>query len=162
LRRALGVSIVATEVYDVARHLLGFTMKRFLSLFFVTLSLLATGCFDQSTTIKAPPADIETDSAVEHAPPAKKQGIEITWEVPGDPVDGFIIRYGNVPSALTKEVTISMSDIRQERDPEFGPVFRYLIRDIAPTDKIFVSIAAVKGNEVSNFSEVLEAQQEAK
>lgn len=137
-------------------------MKRFLSLFFVTLSLLSTGCFEQSKAVKGPAADVETEAAVEQSPPAKKQGIEITWEVPGDPVDGFIIRYGNVPSALTKEVTISMSDIRQERDPEFGPVFRYLIRDIAPTDKIFVSIAAVKGNEVSNFSEVLEAQQEAR
>lgn len=137
-------------------------MKRSLSLLFVTLSILATGCFDQSTAIKAPTADIETESTVEQAPPAKKQGIEITWEVPGDPVDGFIIRYGNVPNALTKEVTISISDIRQERDPEFGPVFRYLIRDIASTDKVFVSIAAVKGNEVSNFSEVLEAQPETK
>lgn len=137
-------------------------MKRFLSLFFVSLSLLTTGCFDQTKSVKAPAADIETESAIEQTPPAKKQGIEITWEVPGDPVDGFIIRYGSVPTSLTKEVTISMSDIRQERDPEFGPVFRYLIRDIAPTEKIYVSIAAVKGNEVSNFSEVLEAQQEAK
>jgi hypothetical protein len=137
-------------------------MKRSLSFFFVALSLFATGCFNQSASVKPTSADIEAESAVEQAPPAKKQGIEITWEAPGDPVDGFIIRYGNVPSALTKEVTISMSDIRQERDPEYGPVFRYLIRDIAPTDRIFVSIAAVKGNEVSSFSDVLEAQPEAK
>jgi len=94
------------------------------------------------------------------APEAPKQGIEVTWEIPSEPVDGFIIRYGSSPSSLSKEVTLSSRDIKEERDPEFGPVYRYLIRDVENAQKLFVSIAAVKGQSVSNFSEVLVAQAE--
>jgi len=81
--------------------------------------------------------------------------------VPGEPVDGFIIRYGDSPATLSREVTISSADIREETDPEFGPIYRYLIRDAADAKRLFVSIAAVKGQAVSNFSEALEAQAEA-
>ena len=84
----------------------------------------------------------------------------MTWEMPSEPVDGFIIRYGSSPSSLSKEVTISARDIKEERDPEFGPVYRYLIRDVENAQKLFVSIAAVKGQSISNFSDVLEAQAE--
>jgi len=94
------------------------------------------------------------------APEAPKQGIEVTWEIPSEPVDGFIIRYGSSPSSLSKEVTLSSRDVKEERDPEFGPVYRYLIRDVENAQKLFVSIAAVKGQSVSNFSEVLVAQAE--
>ena len=94
------------------------------------------------------------------APEAPKQGIEVTWEMPSEPVDGFIIRYGSSPGSLSKEVTISSRDMREERDPEFGPVYRYLIRDVESAQKLFVSIAAIKGQSVSNFSQVLEAQAE--
>jgi hypothetical protein len=91
---------------------------------------------------------------------ATQQGIEVTWETPSEPVDGFIIRYGSSPSSLTKEVTISSADIREVNDPEYGPVYRYLIRDVESSKKLFVSIAAVKGQSISNFSDVLEAQSE--
>lgn len=94
------------------------------------------------------------------APEAPKQGIEVTWEMPSEPVDGFIIRYGSSPNSLSKEVTVSSHDIKEERDPEFGPVYRYLIRDVENAQKLFVSIAAVKGQSVSNFSDALEAQAE--
>ena len=50
--------------------------------------------------------------------------------------------------------------MKEERDPEFGPVYRYLIRDVENAQKLFVSIAAIKGQSVSNFSQVLEAQAE--
>jgi len=92
------------------------------------------------------------------APDAPKQGIEFTWEVPSESVDGFIIRYGNSPSSLSKEITISATEIREERDPEHGPVYRYLVRDIEETGPLFWSIAAVTGQSISNFSDVLEVK----
>jgi hypothetical protein len=129
----------------------------------VTL-LLASGCslFQSSSQLSDSSKVIEEKSIVEaqHAPEAPKQGIEVTWETPSEAVDGFIIRYGSSPNSLTKEVTISATDIREVNDPEFGPVYRYVIRDIENTKKLFVSIAAVKGQAVSNFSDVLEAQAE--
>jgi hypothetical protein len=126
--------------------------------------LLISGCslFQSSPQNSDSAALVQERALVEaqHAPEAPKQGIEVTWETPSEPVDGFIIRYGTSPNSLTKEVTISAADMREERDPQYGPVYRYLIRDVENSKKLFVSIAAVKGQAVSNFSEVLEAQAE--
>jgi hypothetical protein len=86
------------------------------------------------------------------------EGIEVTWEVPGEPVDGFVIRYGPSRSDLSKELKVSADDLRQESDPEYGPVYRYFIKDVTPSTPLFVSIAAYKGDRISNFSEVLAEQ----
>lgn len=141
----------------------GRTMRKILTsiAFFVT-PLLLSGCslFGSSSPSGDDAQAVQERALIEArvAPEAPKQGIEVTWEVPSESVDGFIIRYGSTPSSLSKEVTISATDIREERDPEFGPVYRYLIRDVGDADRLFVSIAAVKGQTISNFSEVLEAQ----
>jgi hypothetical protein len=126
--------------------------------------LFASGC----SLFTSSPTGVDSQKILEEralvdaqtAPEAPKHGIEVTWEMPSEPVDGFIIRYGSSPSSLSKEVTISARDIKEERDPEFGPVYRYLIRDVENAQKLFVSIAAVKGQSISNFSDVLEAQAE--
>jgi hypothetical protein len=131
----------------------------------LALSLLfISGCsLFQSSPQNVESAKILEEKALveaQHAPEAPKQGIEITWETPSEAVDGFIIRYGSSPNSLTKEVTLSTTDIREVNDPEYGPVYRYLIRDVENASKLYVSIAAVKGQAVSNFSDVLEAQAE--
>jgi|LauGreDrversion4_2_1035121.scaffolds.fasta_scaffold05832_8 hypothetical protein len=140
-------------------------MTKTLSTLALSISLLfASGCsLFQSSSPEPDSAKLLEEKALveaQHAPEAPKQGIEVTWETPSEPVDGFIIRYGSSPNALTKEVTISSSDIREVNDPEYGPVYRYLIRDVDNVKKLFVSIAAVKGQAISNFSDVLEAQAE--
>jgi hypothetical protein len=139
-------------------------MRRLCTAFTVFLSLtLLSGCAllsGKSVQTK----DVVTESAKldpTTAPVIPSNGIEVTWEVPSEPVDGFIIRYGDSPATLAREVTISSADIREETDPEFGPVYRYLIRDAADASRLFVSIAAVKGQAVSNFSEALEARADA-
>jgi hypothetical protein len=138
---------------------------RFVTLALSTALFFASGCslFHSSPQAGDSQQRFEEKALVDAqtAPEAPKQGIEVTWEMPSEPVDGFIIRYGSSPGTLSKEVTISARDIKEERDPEFGPVYRYLIRDVENAQKLFVSIAAVKGQNVSNFSEVLEAQAEA-
>ena len=136
--------------------------KNFSSLALSLSLLLFSGCSLLQSSTPAPDStkSVEEKALVEaqHAPEAPKQGIEVTWETPSEPVDGFIIRYGNSPTSLTKEVTISATDIREVKDPEYGPVYRYLIRDVENAKKLFVSIAAVKGQSVSDFSDVLEAK----
>jgi hypothetical protein len=147
------------------RYVHGQNMTKKLPSLALSISLLfASGCslFQSSSPTSESAKVLEEKALVEaqHAPEAPKQGIEVTWETPSEPVDGFIIRYGISPDALTKEVTISSSDIREVNDPEYGPVYRYLIRDVENAKKLFVSIAAVKGQSISNFSDVLEAQAE--
>lgn len=138
-------------------------MRRFLaSIAFLITPLVVSGCslFGSESPNSSEQQVLQEKAIVEAhvAPEAPKQGIEVTWEVPSEAVDGFIIRYGKSPDALSKEVTISATEMREERDPEFGPVYRYLIRDVENADQLFVSIAAVKGQSISNFSDVLEAK----
>ena len=138
--------------------------KTFSSLALSLSLLLVSGCslFHSSAPNSDSTRILEEKALVEaqHAPEAPKQGIEVLWETPSEPVDGFIIRYGSSPNSLTKEVTLSATDVKEVNDPEYGPVYRYLIRDVENVKKLYVSIAAVKGQVVSDFSDVLEAQAE--
>lgn len=103
----------------------------------------------------------ETVSQVEERPlspttsPARTmvEGTEVTWESPSEPVDGFVIRYGEDPKRLDKEVKLSARDLKEENDPEFGKVFRYVIRNVSPVKPLYVSIAAFKGDRLSDFSD---------
>lgn len=84
-----------------------------------------------------------------------ESGIEVTWEVPSDPVDGFVIRYGEDKDNLTKEATIFKSDLREERDSQYGPIYRYVLRDVAKSGKVYVAVAAFKGDIISEFSQAM-------
>ena len=85
----------------------------------------------------------------------KRLGLQVTWQVPSEPIDGFILRYGEKPEELTTEKRITVDSLLREDDPEFGPVYRYTVSDIAPQSALFVSIAAYKGDRLSEFSEVM-------
>ena len=138
-------------------------MKKLLSLISVVALAVLSGCslFSKETSDAAgslPTSQAEIkESATVSSPPIAGQGIEIAWKIPSDPVDGYIIRYGATPDSLPNEVKVSIIEIREEQDLELGPVFRYLIKGIPDTRRIYVSIAAFKGDVISNFSETLEA-----
>lgn len=140
-------------------------MKKLLaSTLFLIIPVTLSGCslfgFGSSTGSEQAAVDERALIEAHTAPEAPKQGIEFTWEVPSEAVDGFIIRYGSSPSSLSKEITISATDIREEKDPEHGPVYRYLVRDVESAGPLFWSIAAVTGQNISNFSDVLEVKPE--
>lgn len=85
----------------------------------------------------------------------KSIGLEVIWEVPAEPVDGFVIRYGNDKNNLSQETTIFLSELHEEKDQNYGPVYRYTIRNIKDTAPLFVSVAAFKGDVLSNFSDII-------
>ncbi|MFO0417192.1 MAG: hypothetical protein ACK5Y6_07885 [Pseudomonadota bacterium] len=85
-------------------------------------------------------------------------GVEVIWEIPSEPVDGFVIRYGQDRANLSKETTILRSELREESDPQYGSVYRYPIRDIPQDQNIFVSVAAFKGDVISEFSDAVTAR----
>ena len=138
-------------------------MKKLLSLIPVVALTLLSGCSlfskeasNEAGSLPTSQAEIK-ESTTATSPPIAGQGIEVAWKIPSDPVDGYIIRYGATPDSRPNEVTVSIIERREEQDPELGPVFRYLIKGIPDTRRIYVSIAAFKGDVISNFSEVLEA-----
>jgi hypothetical protein len=132
-------------------------MKTLLSLLLSTALLVQlTGCaslFGSSKSDSTSTADERRQAANPVVLEKKSTGVEVTWEVPSDPVDGFVIRYGQDRAQLSKEVTILLSELRAERDSHYGPVYRYVIQDVASEDPIYVSVAAFKGETISDFSE---------
>jgi hypothetical protein len=139
-------------------------MKRLIALATIlTASLSITGCsllFDPTPPKKAPSQQDGAEAGIVQPIFEKKAaGIEVTWEVPSEPVDGFVIRYGEDRTQLVKEATILVSELREERDSQYGPVYRYTIRDISSDTPLYVSVAAFKGDVISEFSDaILESQ----
>lgn len=117
---------------------------------------LTTGCGLFTTGAGVGSPDAEVSSAPARAPRLTVQGTEVVWEVPSEPVDGFILRYGEDPQHTLREVRLPIASLREERDPEYGPVYRYIIRGTPAAQLLYVSIAAFKGETVSEFSELVE------
>lgn len=84
-----------------------------------------------------------------------RHGLQVTWQVPSEGVDGFVLRYGAHPDSLKDERRLPISSLSQVDDPEFGPVFRYIISDIDPRSSLYVAVAAYKGDRISEFSDVM-------
>lgn len=85
-----------------------------------------------------------------------QEGIEVTWIVPKESVDAFVLRYGFSKDSLNKEVRVSLSDLQKREDPDYGAVYHYVIAPIDKEAHVFVSIAAVRGDYISNFSDAVE------
>jgi hypothetical protein len=106
-------------------------------------------------TVQKNPSSRPNEGSVPPVHVEKRLGLQVTWQVPSEPVDGFIIRYGEKPEELTIEKRLTVDLLLRDDDPEFGPVYRYTVSDIAPQSALFVSIAAYKGDRLSEFSEVM-------
>jgi hypothetical protein len=122
-----------------------------IALFFLTATSGCSLIFDPSSK-KAPSRRGDSGNITAPVLEQTESGVEVTWEVPSDPVDGFVIRYGEDKDNLTKEATIFKSDLREERDSQYGPIYRYILRDVAKAGKIYVAVAAFKGDVISDFS----------
>jgi hypothetical protein len=131
-------------------------MKRHTLSYFLCFAILATsGCsiIFKSNSGKSNSAD--SSSLNTPLLEQKEAGTEVTWEVPSEPVDGFVIRYGDDRANLSKEVTILRSELREERDAQYGPVYRYIRRNIPDSSPVYVSVAAFKGDTISSFSDAV-------
>ena len=139
---------------------------------FISLLLAAglNGCgWFGSTAAPAPQAEAETPTAgaplpgtplaVEKLQRPQKSAptdVEILWEIPQQPVDGFVIRYGFSRSGLDKTVKVKAMDIEKIDDPVHGPVIRYLLKDIPSDKRIYITVSAYSGDKESDASGMFE------
>jgi hypothetical protein len=132
-------------------------MKQVVAALYLAFLVSVTGCSLFFGPNSQRPSVTEQGRTAPSTPVVEKKstGIEITWEVPSEPVDGFVVRYGESRTNLSKEMTILRSELREERDPQYGPVYRYIIRDIDGKTPIFVSVAAFIGTTLSDFSDAV-------
>lgn len=127
--------------------------------FLATLALAGCSLFGGSASAPAGSgspvgeSDLPIDSRITSVTRKKiVDGLAVAWEVPSEPTDGFIIRYGSSPQALDTELSVSVAELRREDDPVYGPVYRYIIEDVPGGKPLYVSIAARRGDSISEFT----------
>lgn len=102
------------------------------------------------------PSTTSLEARLLEAPSAEITDIELVWEVPTEPVDGFIVRYGENREALVTEKKLAVQELETRTDAERGGVYRYVIRGIPSTQRLFLTVAAFKGDVVSVPTQVFE------
>jgi hypothetical protein len=88
----------------------------------------------------------------------KLENIEITWQAPTDPVEGYIIRYGSTQEQLDNQEVIYVKELESIPDEKHGRIFRHNLTNIPSDQPMFVEITAFQGELQSEPSEIFEAQ----
>lgn len=96
----------------------------------------------------------ELERTKDHEP----EDIEITWQAPNDPVEGYIIRYGSTREQLDNQEVIYAKELESILDEKHGTVFRHNLTSIPNDQPVFVEITAFQGDLLSEPSEIFEAQ----
>jgi hypothetical protein len=79
--------------------------------------------------------------------------VELTWEIPKQPVDAYLFRYGAAPDKLDREERILVHKLAKIDDPKFGYVYRHVLeRKEGEAPISYVTIAAISGSVASEVS----------
>jgi hypothetical protein len=116
---------------------------------------------DQDTHL-APRGSIAPQAIDGSAPQAEQQvapmevaadSVELTWEIPKQPVDAYLFRYGTAPDRLDREERVPVARLTKVDDPKFGYVYRHVLEQKEGESPIsYVSIAAIAGSVASEVS----------
>lgn len=82
--------------------------------------------------------------------------IEVLWEIPSAPVEGFIISYGfGEEEEMTHRVKVRASELNRYEDQRYGFVYRFVLRDIPVDRSLKVVISSFIGDKVSEASKTI-------
>jgi predicted small lipoprotein YifL len=102
-----------------------------------------------TTTEQATAEDAATAvTPAKKATKSKKSGrkstslVELVWEAPSEPVERYHIAYGTNPTNLDRKVTVPIAEISKVDDPTYGPLFKYILKNVPPKKTIYVSLTA--------------------
>jgi hypothetical protein len=126
------------------------------SKFFLTLSLCAS--FSLSGCASLNPLDLFSSSTETEDASVSAQSHVGNQRRKTEPVDAFVIRYGYRPADLTQETKIMVPQLQKTQDPHYGSVYRYIIQPVEAGKNLYVAIASVKGDQISEFSSPMEEQ----
>lgn len=149
------------------------SLKILFKFFYVATFLVTTACSPKgfvSARISAENSQPDqnphtTPVEIEALKPTEKSqtkdapsSVELLWQIPTQPVDGFVIKLGYSREHLDKELRVNTSNLERFEDPKHGYVYRYVLRDIPRSHPLYVSMSAFRGENVSPASEVFELQ----
>jgi len=133
-------------------------LKRILVLLCLTFTCLsACSLITPPEQQEVKKAGAESDKIVPTAPVEVKAleennaatNVELIWEATSNHIDAFIIRYGMKPEQLDKELKLDSNLVEKYKDPTYGLVYRYVLRDIPPGQSIFVAISSIRNGVAS-------------
>jgi hypothetical protein len=130
------------------------TMHTHTSLRLILGALVAfSGCsyFVEEETYRLPPAEEVTRE--ENS--ATKEGLELVWEVPAQPVEFYHLAYGPEAGSTARTLKIPVSELEKVDDPRYGPVFRYLLHGVEKGRPIYISLRAENRQGISDPSEIM-------
>lgn len=141
----------------------------------VPIFLLFMGCSVKVPEKVEPPAHVHVAEEIAEPPvtttvpviknatkpkPVEFDEVQLTWQVPKEPVDKYIIYFGFARDSLDKKIELDISTLEEIDDPRFGPIYRYFLVDVPIDRTIYVSIGAMRGSEVSKMGEIVELKAE--
>ncbi len=80
--------------------------------------------------------------------------IEVIWQIPETPVEGYVVNYGFEQNNLTKQVRVRSEILEKAEDPKHGFVYRYVLSGIPLNKIVYISISAYNGSSISTSSEI--------
>lgn len=116
----------------------------------------AIGSIEESTT---PPTEVTTAKINELKPVDDSwSDVELLWDIPNSPVDGYQINYGYDRENLQFKVQVYTNQLETKHDEKLGTVYRHVLDNIPHNKKIFFSIQAFNGKTYSAPTPVMELE----
>lgn len=82
--------------------------------------------------------------------------VEVIWEIPEKPVEGYIIKYGFDSNNLDQEIKLPAEALEKFDDKQHGFVYRHILSGVPISKTVYISIAAYQGETISDSSRVIE------
>lgn len=123
--------------------------KSFIRLVHATIiltSFFCSGCW----LISSSPTKASSQKVASAEPAlSANDALEIFWRIPDVEIDGFVLSYGTTQDKLTNRVRIEKAELSVVNDEVWGPVFRYLLKDVPKDQTIFFTLESFKGDQYS-------------
>ena len=84
--------------------------------------------------------------------------IEVTWAVPDEPVDSYVLHYGFTRDELDQELVIDVATLEKTAGPQHLPMYRFRLQNVPIHKNVYVALSAVRAGGVSAMTEVIEVQ----
>ena len=85
-------------------------------------------------------------------PPERRTDVELLWEIPSSPVDGYIIDYDYGPQTQRKSLKVRVEELAKFEHKNLGFVYRFILKGVPANTTTRVILTAFVGDEFSSPS----------
>lgn len=82
-------------------------------------------------------------------PPEQLTDVELLWEIPKSPVDGYVIDYDYGPQTQRKTIKVRVDELAKFEHKNLGFVYRFILKGVSAIRTTRVILTAFVGEEFS-------------